>query len=73
MGDLRQIRPQNDSPNGLTGIHPRIHCTATNGQEDLKSDADRIIVHHFLSTLAEIALAIAHRRADRRNRDDDKL
>ena len=68
MGDLRPIRPQNQAPNGLTCIGSRIHCPATDGQDEL-SETDRIIVDNFLRTLAEVALAVASRRA--RQQDDE--
>ena len=49
---------------GLTPIHRRIHCAATDDtSEEEYSEADQIIVDNFLNTLAEIALAVAARNA----------
>ena len=50
--------------NGLTPIHSRIHCAATEGstKTDGKNELECIAVDHFLDTLAEVALAIARRR-----------
>ena len=63
VGDLRPIRPEDDPPQGLTGIHGRIHCAATpDTPEDGYSEADLIVVKNFLNTLAEIALAVAARQ-----------
>jgi len=47
--------------NPLTCIHPRIHCTDTEGEGEL-SEQDKIIVEVFLDTLSEVALAVASRR-----------
>ena len=71
MGDLRQIRPQNDSPNGLTCIHPRIHCTATPDSDEVNDhdELERIDIDNFLSTLAEVAAAVARR--ERQSKDHE--
>ena len=72
MGDLRPIRPENDPPQGLTGIHGRIHCAATpDTPEDGYSEADMIVVKNFLNTLAEIALAVAARQGAMKTDDQD--
>jgi hypothetical protein len=47
---------------GLTPIHSRIHCVATEGTSELEHEVERITIDHFLDTLAEVALAIARRR-----------
>ena len=66
MGTL--IHPRNGSPEGLTSIHPRIHCAATHETtEDEYSETDLIIVRNFLNTLAEVALAVAIRSAKSQN------
>ena len=72
MRKTRRVRvktrmdPRNTSSNGLTSIHPRIHCVATDEGEDEYNEADRVIVQHFLQTLAEIALAVAARGGKQR-------
>ena len=45
-----------DAAEGLTPIHPRIHSTAT------PNEVEEAQVEAFLSTLADVALAIAQRR-----------
>jgi hypothetical protein len=56
-------RPRKSGPKkGLTGIPQRIHCPATTdsgGGDEL----EQIQVDHFLQTLADIALAVASRKA----------
>ncbi len=44
-----------DAAEGLTPKVPRIHSTATPNEEEAQVEA-------FLSTLADVALAVAHRR-----------
>ena len=57
---------KSDLGNGLTPIHPRIHCAATkdSGGDDQNDDLERLQVEHFLNTLAQIALAVAARSVD---------
>ena len=56
---------------GLTGIPQRIHCTATiDATEGRNSEADMIIINNFLNTLAEVALAVAIRNAQRHDDQD---
>ncbi len=72
MGDVRPIRPEDDPPQGLTGIHGRIHCAATpDTPEDGYSEADMIVVKNFLNTPAEIALAVAARQGAMKTDDQD--
>jgi hypothetical protein len=55
----------------LTPIHRRIHCAATqDANEGEYSEADNIIVRNFLNTLAEVALAVAIRNAQRYDEQD---
>jgi hypothetical protein len=49
--------------NGLTPIPPRIHCPATTERVGGQDELDEIVVNNFLDTLAEVALAIASRKA----------
>ena len=65
MDDVRPIRSETASPDGLTPIHGRIHCAATSDTPEEYSEGDLIIVESFLNTLAETALAVAIRNAKR--------
>ncbi len=72
VGDVKPIRHEDDLPQGLTGIHPRIHCAATpDTPEDGYSEADTIIVKNFLNTLADVALAVAARQGTMKTDDQD--
>ena len=72
MGDIRPIRSETTPPQGLTGIHGRIHCAATpDTPEDGYSEADMIVVKNFLNTLAEIALAVAARQGTAKTDEQD--
>ena len=53
---------ENAAPDPLTSIPPRIHCAAT--QEGGENEAERLMVRHFLETLAGIALSVASRKAN---------
>ena len=53
------------SEEGLTCIHPRIHCAATQDGLEEPSEADEIMVDSFIETLAEVAMAVAQRRLAR--------
>ena len=48
--------------NGLTPIHRRIHCAATDGGAGTENELDLIAIDNFLDTMAELALAIVRRR-----------
>ena len=72
MGDMSPIRPEDDPPQGLTGIHGRIQCSTTpDTPEDGYSEADMIIVKNFLNTLADVALAVAARQSAMKSDDQD--
>ena len=47
---------------GLTCIHPRIHCAATQDGTEEHTETDTIMVNAFIETLAEVAMAVANRR-----------
>ena len=47
---------------GLTCIHRRIHCAATQGTTNGDNELEKIQIDYFVSTLAEVALAIARRK-----------
>ena len=57
------FRSENDCPEGLTCIHTPIHCAATQdtGETDGHDELERIDIDHFLSTLAQVATAVARR------------
>ncbi len=71
VGDLRPLRSDTPPSKGLTPIPRRIHCGATqDATEGGYSEADMIIVKNFLNTLAEVALAVAVRNAQRHDEQD---
>ena len=71
MGDMRPLRSETTPSKGLTCIPQRIHCAATqDATEGGYSEADMIIVNNFLNTLAEVALAVAVRNAQRHDEQD---
>ncbi len=70
MGDVRSFRSETASSTGLTCIHDRIQCCATQDTEEEYSETDQVIVNNFLNTLAEIALAVAARNAKRQDDQD---
>ena len=49
--------------NGLTSIPSGIHCLATTERLGGQDEIDEIAVEHSLDTLAQVALAIASRKA----------
>ena len=66
MGEITPINRPDSASQGLTPIHPRIHCVATKDiPEGEYSETDMIVVKNFLNTLAEVALAVAIRDAQR--------
>ena len=70
MGDLRPLRSDTPPSKGLTPIPRRIHCGATqDATEGGYSEADMIIVKNFQNALAEVALAVAIRNAQRDEQD----
>jgi hypothetical protein len=60
-------KPQPQQPsgpeNGLTSIPSGIHWPATTDGVGGQDEIDDIAVDHFLDTLAQVALAIASRKA----------
>ncbi len=51
---------ESSSANGLTPIHSRIHCAATQEVETL-SETDRLQLDHLFNVLADVALSVAKR------------
>ena len=64
------VPPREEESGGLTSIHARIHCAATPDTAEKYSETDRIIVNNFLNTLAEIAMTVAIRNAERQDDQD---
>jgi len=62
------VSPPERRPEGLTPIPQRIHWPATNDADEL-NEADRVVVEHFLQTLAKIAVAVAARRGKQRQHE----
>ena len=54
-------RPEDNRQNALTSIRDAYTLAATRGNAD---ELDEIIVKHFLSTLAEVAMIIASRKTE---------
>ena len=48
--------------NGLTPIHRRIHCAATDDIAGTGNELEVIDIENFLDTIAEIAMAAVRRR-----------
>ena len=68
--DIEQDLPESaamELRKGLTGIPSGIHCAATQSSGgSSRYELDDIAIEHFLSTLAEIAVAIAARESEQR-------
>ena len=75
MGDVVRITGENDSAAGLTCIHPRIHCAATPATGALNgyTELDRIDVDNFLSTLIEVATAVARREQQHNDHESSRV
>ena len=54
---------ENSEPKALTSIHGTYTLAATNEPET--SEVDKVIVRHFIETLAEIAISVASRKINR--------
>ena len=62
------MRSETTPPEGLTGIHGRIHCAATPDTDEPEyTEAERVMVDNFLNTLAEVAIAAATRKRSQRS------
>lgn len=53
---MKENTPENPE-SLLTGIHPAYTLSATN-----ENEVDRIMIKHFLETLAEVSLSVASRK-----------
>jgi hypothetical protein len=56
-------KKESGEENGLTPIPSRIHCPATTERVGGWDELDKIAVDTFLDTLADVALAVASRKA----------
>ena len=63
MGDVKPIRLKDDPPQGLTGIHLRIHCAATPEAAEEYNELDAIAIDNLIDELASITISIARRSA----------
>ena len=63
MARKSQSQQPSSPENGLTSIPPGIHCPATTERVGGRDELDEITVDNFLDTLAQVALAIASRKA----------
>ena len=57
---------QNNERTALTNIPRRIHCAATPDSTEEREELDEIDINHFITTLAEVAMAVATRRLNRK-------
>ncbi len=72
MGEIKPIRSETASSTGLTCIHDRIQCCATQDTNAPEyTEGERVIVDHFLNTLADVALAVAARQGTMKSDDQD--
>ena len=68
MGEITPINGSDGDSQGLTPIHPRIHCVATLDTDASEyTEAERVMVDNFLNTLAEVAIAAATRKRSERS------
>ncbi len=50
----------------LTSIGKPIHCGATPDPTEEREELDEIDINHFITTLADVAMAVATRRLNRK-------
>ena len=62
--------PESGGPKALTRIPMRIHCGATPTEGNAASEAEQIMIDHFLETLTEVAMAVAQRQAEATDRGE---
>ncbi len=57
-------------PEALTSIGKPIHCAATEEpcpDADIREELDELVINNFIKTLAEVAIAVATRRLNRKD------
>ena len=62
MARKPKSQQQSGREKGLTPIPPRIHCPATTEGVGGIDELDEIAINNFVDALAEVAMAVAHRR-----------
>ncbi len=60
---MARRQTKSNGQKALTCIHKGIHCAATPYTLEGQDELEQIAIDNFLDTLAEVALAIAARRA----------
>ena len=50
----------------MTSIGEPIHCATTPDPTEEREELDEIDINHFITTLAEVAMAVATRRLNRK-------
>ena len=70
MGELVPFKSENDSAQGLTCIHARIHCVATHDGVEPENEIDRMMIDNFLEALSDVALAVAARESETSQTDE---
>ncbi len=63
---MARRRTKSNGQKALTCIPRGIHCAATPEDPEENDELDEIAINHFLDTLAEVALAVATRRLNRK-------
>ncbi len=56
--------PEKSDPAGLTSIHGRIHCAATDGYQTGENEVENIALDNFIKTLAEVAISVVKRKGE---------
>ncbi len=64
MPDRKKQRPTGEK--ALTSIGEPIHCATTPDQSEEREELDEIDINNFINTLAEVAMAVATRRLNRK-------
>ena len=64
MPDRKKQRPTGEK--ALTSIGEPIHCATTPDQTEEREELDEIDINNFITTLAEVAMAVATRRLNRK-------
>ena len=64
MPDRKKQQPTGEK--ALTSIGEPIHCATTPDPTEERKELDEIDINHFITTLAEVAMAVATRRLNRK-------
>ena len=63
VGEIFTIGGSAGTSQGLTPIHPRIHCAATEDTVEELTEMERIDIENFIAELASITISITSRDA----------